>query len=809
MSTEPVTYLSHDWPTRATPDAQQRQQGFVFLQTMRRSPPGTGTDNRWEQVRHYRGVVYIAIRAIMSLAGGATYECLKRKKRHRGRTTFGPRGSVAKSVALPQSHGRDEDYVPVDDLEHPIAARLERPNPNETFGELTGKIILQNRLTGLGPLWAVPNAKGRPVELWALKTPYLYPLWQASKQYPNGVWRVMPQASAGWSGSLPHGLSMSGAMLPGEEVKRFLEPHPMIDWDGWSPLTAGAHELDVLESIQESRKSAMDQGLNLDVVAILPGMDQSELNRFTASTTEKAAGSRNHRKFIAFAPPAGTGPQDKPLLETLGQSPKDMDYSTGYGQHVKFALALFGVPDAVAFLSEAGSYSQDYSAQRAFQSRQKQFFNDIASWYTKVLCWPWESFPGEYLIHIKLPPIEDVELLEKQLQTDKGIRSVNERRAQRDLPPVEDGDWPEDIFLEVLKQRVAPPPQPMPGAEGVPQEGDEQGAGDPLAALLGTGPQSAPGGVPQPDNDAAEGSGVPTVGKAAKQTRREGEVWQSGKRWYTVKDGKTVPAKNPGKQAPAPKAPKGPTKKEQKQTARAAAEQEKTAGRARVAEVGTKLRDGGSITHEDALALDANLKHLDVGELKELNRVIGAKVSVAKAKLIDQAVAHAKALAAGQKSPHAKPVKPEKPVKAPKVGKPASSPVAGTRAHMDALGIPHDHLSDDEVEETMRAAFGGKKPAAPAPAPAKPGAKPKPAAGGEKVDASAKELEATIDTLAVISPEEAEKHLAKLQADHTDDELREIARRVTGKGGRTGKQALELIRHDLVAVHRALESQKV
>lgn len=128
------------------------------------------------------------------------------------------------------------------------------------------------------------------------------------------------------------------------------------------------------------------------------------------------------------------------------------------------------------------------------------------------------------------------------------------------------------------------------------------------------------------------------------EAKREGEVWESKNkpgRWFTLKGGRVRPAPNPNKVKPQPRV-KGPTKAAQKKEAKTQAEQAKTQGRAKVAEIGTKLRDGAEITYEDAIELDANLKHLSKDEVKALNRVIGAKLTATKAKLIDQLVTYAK-----------------------------------------------------------------------------------------------------------------------------------------------------------------------
>lgn len=495
------SYHSDGRVTGSGRDPLQLRQAASLLRVMRSEPPGVWGDNRDEQVKHFRDVIYIAIREVMGLVGGSTYQVSKRRKPRRGKTTFGPGSTVAKSSPSSQSQGRDEDYTPFDDYDHRLCGMLARPNKNEVFGELAAKIVLQNRLTGVGPVWSVPNCDGKPVELYALRTPKIYPAWQWSREFPTGAWRVMPQYAAGWSGYLP-AQAAGGCILPNEEVKRFMDPHPMIDWDGYSPLSAGAVHLDVLESINESRKSAMDNGLQLDAVIVIPGADQDELNRMTARMTEKVGGSRNARKVLGVAP---NGMADgKGFIQQLGTTPREMDFSQAWEQETKFCLSLFGVPAAVVDLATSTSYSERYAAWQQFHDKQHDYLSRFATWLTKTLCWPWESFPGEYLITVKPRPINDRDFNEKvksrQLQYD--LVTYNEARAADDLDHVEGGDVPVSVYVEMQKQKAAPKPEP---------------AANPMAALAGGGDaEGGPtaGAVPQPANKAGEGSRPPTVEKS-------------------------------------------------------------------------------------------------------------------------------------------------------------------------------------------------------------------------------------------------------------------------------------------------------
>ncbi len=481
---------------RVTPDPAQRKQAAGFLALQRAAPPAQATANRYAQANSFHGVAYIAIRKRMGLIGSCSYQLLKRRKADRKRTTFGPGGTVSKSLPGSQRQGQDEDYVPVDDLDFAPARMLHEPNQNETMGELAAKLALQTSLTGVGPLWCVPNAAGKPTELWSLKTPFMYPFAGHGRGWPDADWRITPPAHGG---SLPYGMS-AGCVLPGSEVKRFIDPHPMVDWDGYSPFTAGAVELDVLRSIDKSRKSAMDNGLQLDAVLIAPGMDQGAMDKIAAAMEARHAGAENARKFAAIAPPPGM--TDKATLQTFGASAKDMDYSQGWEQYVKFVLALFDVPPAAAGLVQASSYSELYAALRQYHYQQGMYIGRFEAWLTRVVARPWCSYTGEYLARVTLPPLDDPDATPEGVfkrQLDHDLLTYNQALAKDNNPPVPGGDVPVSVYLETLKAKLAPKPEPQPAPPGNPAPGK----GGPLA-----------GAVPTPDNPAAEGTGLPKVAKA-------------------------------------------------------------------------------------------------------------------------------------------------------------------------------------------------------------------------------------------------------------------------------------------------------
>ena len=519
---------SHDaWniPREPEIDRAQRAAGLYLLEAQRANSPGPWTDNVEEQANHFDNVIYIAIRAIMDVIAGSTVT-LQHHKPRKGKSTFGPSSHVTK--AMPNAHAMShaEEWEPVND--HPICKMLKRPNVVDSFADLRSYLTLQNRLTGIAPLWCVPSKGGKPVELWALPSALTVPLYQRTPQYPQGAWRVQPYYLSGGLGYVPAPYSGTGAIVPGEEMARFTDPHPWFLWSGYSPLSAGSFQLDILEMIDQARFAAMDHGITMDAVLTVEGLDEPQARRLQADMQNKHGGVRNHRKFAVVA---GSSGNLKTNLQTFSQSAKDMDFQQGWEQMSAFCLALFGVPKSVAGLAMTSSYSELYASLRQFYFRQESYVRRQDEFFTKALCRPYEKRMDEYRIHTDLQKLDDPDLLERQLSADTGIRSVNDRRAIRQLPPVKFGEYPEGIFLKLLEQdalekhkpktppppaqvakpvdpREAPPAQPYataaPGSTPAPAQQLEAlpgGNPDSQQGVPGQGPTA--GAAPSPDNPLA------------------------------------------------------------------------------------------------------------------------------------------------------------------------------------------------------------------------------------------------------------------------------------------------------------------
>ncbi|HSQ54758.1 MAG TPA: hypothetical protein VLM40_03355 [Gemmata sp.] len=99
--------------------------------------------------------------------------------------------------------------------------------------------------------------------------------------------------------------------------------------------------------------------------------------------------------------------------------------------------------------------------------------------------------------------------------------------------------------------------------------------------------------------------------------------------------------------------------------------------------------------------------------------------------------------------------------------------------------------------------------------PPKRAKKPKPeepTAPREQVEAIVAEFQAMVEKAKdpdAVPDSEIDGILSRVSRDFSTAQQKDIARRVTGKGGRSSQGAIDNLRADLTAVKRALESQKV
>lgn len=435
----------------ATPPETQRLGGYdahsmvgmgagvnYLLGGLRSGAPGQWSDNRYEQARHFLGVAYTAIRACCDAVASCEIHTTVPTEADQNDPVFEDdaakrvdrpgRRSVRRAVGTAAPLGAER--TPLDES-HPLCQLLADPNPQDTTEDLLYEITLQRRLTGTALLWAVPNGLELPQEMYVLPTALAQPI-PRSITWPNGAYRIAPLQPYGTFAMLP-GASVGGVVIPAEQIVRLAYKNPYFRYDGYSPLTAGAVQMDILEQLDKARWSAMRRGINPSAVLEVDplkgaNIDNAEALRLQQRFDDRFAGSGNYGA-LAIMPP-GTS------LKPYSHRPDTMGFETGWMQMAEFVLSLFGVPKGVIGWMDDYSYAGLYAALKAFHLLTiKPDVKQVSAKLTKFIARPYDR---RIRIELELPALDDPQLLETQLANDDraAIRTVNERRALRKLPPI-------------------------------------------------------------------------------------------------------------------------------------------------------------------------------------------------------------------------------------------------------------------------------------------------------------------------------------------------------------------------------------
>jgi len=460
-------------PTSGHPSDVAEEQRRLFTAVLRRDVPGQSTQDRYTQARSYLGAQYIAIQRVMKGVAAGSIRIMKR------------RPDAASHIYTVNDAKVSKDWEPAPGSHH-LSWLFRTINPQDTLMGFLSQYVMARCLHGVAYIYAPPGRGGKPVELWSIPPQYVSPLHGMSLDYPFGAWRVqLPQPNM-------YGWGAAGQVVV--DARHMIEertPNPVNPWDGFSPLAAGALQIDTLQTVNEARKNTLERGPSVDTIVSISGASTAELQRQKAEHEQKYQGVHKGARVMF------TNGQDVKATAT-GITPKEMEFKDGYEQLTNFSLALFGVPHPVAGLTDTGSFAQLYAAIQQFRELTLQpMVSEIAAHLTKHLV---HKYWGEdYCLCIELPVLTNPEIENQNTQTyaNMGVYTLNDtlRRLGQDAKP--DGDVPVSIYLAKLQQAMAPQPGAedaggMPGQEGTgedagPTEPGQQESLDAATEALGGG----------------------------------------------------------------------------------------------------------------------------------------------------------------------------------------------------------------------------------------------------------------------------------------------------------------------------------
>lgn len=331
--------------------------------------PGGWTQDRGEQVQHYRNWTYVAIGAIMrqiaqllpSMARVKHHKTPGSKVQKYGHSDFGYFGGsrtvsglggtyITNGAYYHKSLGDvvkpDEELEPLEH-DHPCRRLLENPNPLDTSFDLLSELDLFLELCGVAYLWAIPNDFGVPSELYVIPSHWVWPRTGGDKvinpENPYADRLIQYYEVRPWLGMG----SAHTIYLPPDEVLMFPWKSPINKIDGYSTLWACGMWMDMEESITKSRWSQFsNQALPSVWIELNDQFDDpndDQIERIAAKFMAKYQGEFNQGKPLFT--PAGA------KVTPLSFNPQEMMYVEAEEQIRDMILSAFQVPKAVVGIS--------------------------------------------------------------------------------------------------------------------------------------------------------------------------------------------------------------------------------------------------------------------------------------------------------------------------------------------------------------------------------------------------------------------------------------------------------------------------
>lgn len=437
--------VSGSAPKRAPRTAVQKSSGMsVIRAALSSGQPGQWSSDHRAESEKFTGSDYIAIHAIAMQASQASV-CVyddsapnRTMKRASLRKSF---GSLAKYRRLVKSYGADDATDPLPET-HPLVKLLCRPSPKQSGALFRYEQLLQLRLTGTILIWNVPNRLGQTCERYVVPTGVALPRPPAPG-LPEGGWYVQPALASRYAQARdPEGFvenrgfsACIGKVIPSEQVQVIRLPHPLWKDDGQSPVAASALWKDSADMVDRARWGQLKRGADSSLIVSLDKefqVEQSDLDRIKAKLQKEYGGVENAGAIIVMSGGATAMPTTT--------NPKDMAYDLGFTQIQNATLAIHGVPGMAAGIVSATGREGLYAPLLQFSLLTIQPLLSILAEEDTINLAP--QFGDNLTVEMEAASIDDPEVLERELTNDAsmGVRTINEVRSIRGLPPVSWGE---------------------------------------------------------------------------------------------------------------------------------------------------------------------------------------------------------------------------------------------------------------------------------------------------------------------------------------------------------------------------------
>lgn len=399
------------------------------------------TQDRNEQVRHFRTWTYIAIRALARQIAYDLPEVALRLDEwdEPQRQSFAHRRTQSKTKALTPL--REHDELEMVGASHPLRQLFDNPNGPDTGFDLFYEHELFLGLCGISYWWIPPNALNLPAEAWVIPSPWVRPVWSGSNWID--VFEIKPYGSS------------TTIEIPPEQMVVFQEKHPWHKRDGWSPMSAGDAWIDSCDTVDALTLVGLRNGAfpslayEVDDKNYKEG-DDAEMERILAKAKARLQGVHNTGSILFNRPGA--------KANTLsGVSGLEIGFINSRPQLRDQILSLYGVPYSVANIIGGSTYENFDQSIRGFHMGT---VNPKKRWYGQVLT---EKLAHRYdprlVVYWKDATPVDPAIVNAEIDTDYRCRAIssNEIRVKRGREP-----WPE---ADYDRPPEIPEPVEMNGGE--------------------------------------------------------------------------------------------------------------------------------------------------------------------------------------------------------------------------------------------------------------------------------------------------------------------------------------------------------
>ncbi len=394
--------------------------GGNLVPAWRSGQPAAWADDPVEQVKHYKHWVFTAVNAIARKIAQTPMELYYVR---------GPKKRLLQ--------------------EHPFLDLMAKVNPFHTYFWMWQQTIMFLELTGNGYWYVARNGLDRPGEVWVL---------------PSQNMKIVPSDKTYIAG-YEYTSGNKTIKFAANEILHFKFPNPNSLYYGRGPLQAAAECVDTHEMARTSEYWAMKEGIHADLaISTDQELTDETITRIQAAIRQK------------YGSPEQSG---RPLIleqglaaSKINLTPREMNYMQSTKMTREEVLGIFGVPPAVAGITE--------NVNKAVADAQYDMFLELtidptaaylAAQINQDLLPMYGNPEGALMCRFK--PIARFDRTrdreDERLDLQQGARTINEVRAARMLEPVSWGDKPWMPLNLYQPGGASPPVEPMPAPDVEPE----------------------------------------------------------------------------------------------------------------------------------------------------------------------------------------------------------------------------------------------------------------------------------------------------------------------------------------------------